>query len=226
MRFSKVILAVFCLALVPVLAGAASLSEIRPDQGGTDNDEYFELFGDAGESLDGLTYIVIGDGTGGSGVIENATDLTDLVIPDDGYFLAVESSWTGTCGDNPPDLVTTLNFENSDNNTHLLVTNFTGAVGDDLDTDDDGNLDNPPWDAVTDCLAIVETFGSGELIYCETTVGPEGTFAPGHVLMCEGIWNIGGFDFCTNDSPGQSNASACTVGTEETSFGSLKSLYR
>ena len=62
MRFSKVLLTVFCLAMIPVIAGAATINEIRVDQAGTDNDEYFELLGMPGESLDGLTYITTGDG--------------------------------------------------------------------------------------------------------------------------------------------------------------------
>lgn len=225
MRFSKVIMAVFCLALVPVMAGAVTINEIRIDQSGGDNDEYFELFGDEGESLDGLTYIVIGDGTGGSGVIEAVVDLAGLAIPADGHFLAVEASFSLDCADEP-DLVTTLNFENSDNVTHMLVSDFTGAEGDDVDIDDDGNLDNPPWAGITDCVALVESTDEGELTYCGNSVGPDDIFVPGHVLVCEGLWIIGDFDICALDTPGLSNANACTVGTEETSFGTLKSMYR
>lgn len=229
MRFSKVLLTVFCLAMIPVIAGAATINEVRIDQAGTDNNEYFELIGMPGESLDGLTYVVIGDGAGGSGTVETAVDLTGLVIGADGYFLAAESSWNTpeppTCGDTP-DLETTLNFENSDNVTHFLVTNFTGAEGDDIDLDDDGVIDNPLWDADVDCVAIIETPGSGDLTYCDTTIGPDGFYVPGHILICDSYWNIGDFGFCVFDTPGMSNATACVVGVEETSFGSLKSLYR
>jgi len=225
MRFSKVLLTVFCLALIPVIAGAVTLNEIRIDQSGTDNDEYFELAGMPGESLDGLTYVVIGDGAGGSGVIETAVDLDGEVIGMSGYFLAVESTWTGTCG-TTQDLTTTLNFENSDNVTHLLVSNFSGAEGDDIDVDDDGTIDNPLWTAVVDCVAIIETVGSGDLTYCDTTIGPDGSYVPGQVLICDNYWIIGGFNFCDYDTPGLSNVDACVVGVEETSFGTLKSLYR
>lgn len=226
MRFSKVLLAAFCLVMIPAFAGAVVINEIRIDQPSGDNDEYFELAGDNGESLDGLTYVVIGDGTGGSGVVETAADLTGSVIPADGHFLAAESTWTGTCGDTP-DLTTTLNFENGDNVTHLLVTNFTGAVGDDLDVDEDGNLDDPPWDAVVDCVALLQSADSGDLTYCDTTVGPDGTYVPGHVFLCDGDWYIGAFDFCVLDTPGMSNIPSCeTVPVEDTSFGSLKSLFR
>lgn len=225
MRFSKVIMAVFCIALVPVIAGAVTINEIRVDQASTDNDEYFELLGAPGESLNGLTYITIGDGSGGSGVVEAVVDLTGYAIPADGHFLAVESTFTAACGD-VPDLVGNINFENSDNVTHMLVSNFTGSAGDDLDVDEDGNLDNPPWDNTLDCIALIETVGSGDLVYCNKTVGPDGTYAVAHAAVCDGYWNVGDFDLCVVDSPGFPNVDSCVVGTEDTSFGSLKSLYR
>jgi hypothetical protein len=140
-----------------VAAQTVALSEIRIDQPSTDNDEYFELSGSAGTSLTGMTYLVIGDGTGGSGVIEAVVDLTSQSIPGSGFFVAAESTFTlGTA-----DLTTTLNFENSDNVTHLLVDGFVGSNGDDLDTDDDGTLDSTPWSSIVDCVGLVETVGPG-----------------------------------------------------------------
>ncbi len=50
-------------------------------------------------------------------VIEAVVDLASQSIPAGGYFVAAESTFTlGTA-----DLTTNLNFENSDNVTHLLV---------------------------------------------------------------------------------------------------------
>ncbi|MCW8984526.1 MAG: lamin tail domain-containing protein, partial [Thermoanaerobaculales bacterium] len=184
--------------------GAAStISEVRIDQPGTDNDEYFELADVPGTSLDGLTYLVIGDGTGGSGTIEAVVDLTGLSIPPSGYFVAAE----GTFILGAADLTTSLNFENSDNVTHLLVSGFSGANGDDLDTDDDGILDTTPWTGLLDCVALVETVGSGEQIYCTETVGPDGAFVPGHAYDCPAGWEIGAFDPASgDDTPGAANS--------------------
>ncbi len=183
-----------------------AISEIRIDQPGTDNDEYFELAGDAGASLDGLTYLVIGDGPGGSGVIEAVVDLTGQSVGSGGFFVAAESTFSlGT-----PDLTTDLNFENSDNVTHLLVRDFTGNIDDDLDTNDDGILDVVPWSEQVDCVALVETPGSGDQIYCSTQVGPDGAFVPGHVYLCEDGWRIGAFDVSAEDTPGGANA--CEAG--------------
>ena len=102
------------------------ISEIRIDQPDADDDEFFEIAGDPGASLDGLTYLVLGDSpAGGSGVIEEITNLTGRTIPASGFFVAAESTFTlGTA-----DLTTTLDFENSDNVTHLLVDGFSGSGG-------------------------------------------------------------------------------------------------
>lgn len=185
-----------------------TINEIRIDQPSSDVDEYFELAGPAGTALDGLTYLVIGDGTGGSGVIEAVVDLSGSVIPSDGFFVVAESTFTlGSA-----DLVTSLNFENSDNVTHLLVAGFTGANGDDLDTNDDGTLDVIPWTTELDRIALVEEANppsSTEFHYGPPQIGPDGSFVPGHVFRCPdgtGDWTIGAFSpVGTNDTPGAAN---------------------
>ena len=185
---------------------SARLSEIRIDQPGSDNDEYFELVGTPSESLDGLTYLVIGDGTGASGVIESVTDLTATALDANGFFVAAESTFTLGAAD----LTASLNFENSDNVTHILVQDFTGTDGDDLDADDDGVFDSPPWTLVVDCIALVETVGSGELTYCPTGIGPDGTFVPGHVISCPSGYEVAEFDPASgDDTPGSANS--CNV---------------
>lgn len=180
-----------------------AINELRIDQPGNDDDEFFELFGDPNASLDGLSYIVIGDGAGGSGVIESVTSLAWQVLDADGFFVAAGDSFTlGT-----PDLVAALTFENSDNVTHLLVDGFTGASGDDLDTDDDGILDVTPWTSIVDSVALIETVGSGEQVYSTTTVGPDDTFVPGYVFRetdGTGAFQIGPFGTGT-ETPGASN---------------------
>ena len=70
---------------VPGTVSAApdvKISEIRIDQPADDEDEYFELSGAPSTSLNGLTYLVIGDGSGpnASGVIEEVTSLTGQSI--------------------------------------------------------------------------------------------------------------------------------------------------
>lgn len=184
---------------------AVTLSEIRIDQPGADNDEYVEFAGAPDTSLDGLTYLVIGDGTGGSGVVEAVIDLSGQVIPASGSFVAAEASFTlGTA-----DLTTDLNHENDDNLTVFLVEGFTGAGGDDLDTNDDGTLDVTPWSAILDEVALVKSPNppSGtERAYSSTTVGPDGSFVPGHAHRCADGWTVAAFDPADgDDTPGAEN---------------------
>lgn len=197
-------------------ASAVMINELRIDDIGSDNDEYLELFGTASESLDGLSYIVIGDGSTGSGTIERVIDLAGLSIQSDGFFLAANASlgtdvpFSGTI-----DLTLASNtFENSDNVTHLLVSGFTGANADDLDTNDDGTLDSTPWASIVDGFSLVETLdvpASGEYFYAASlglpVIGPDGTFVPGHVyreIDGTGDFLIGAF-VSANDTPGASN---------------------
>ncbi len=212
-----IVLAMLMGAAATLEAGALApvkINEVRIDQPGTDNDEYFELIGPAGTPLDGLTYIVIGDGTGGSGVIEAVVDLTGSVIPADGLFVAAEATFTLGA----PDLVTSLNFENSDNVTHLLVDGFIGADGDDLDLDDDCILDVTPWTAIVDGVAFIEEPNPPTSTACAypsatvEAVGPDGTFVPGLVLRCPdgtGSFEIGAFTLGLTDTPGALND--CTL---------------
>ena len=183
------------------------LNEYRLDQSGTDTDEYIELAGIPGTSLDGLFFISIGDGTGGSGVAECVIDLTGYSIGQSGYFVICESSFSLGLGDLI--LENELNLENSDNVTYLLVQDFTGERNDDLDADDDGVIDTPlPWSSVLDSIALIETFGSGELVYSDNSLGPDGSFVPAQGYRCspDGIWTIGSFDTSDGtDTPGLDN---------------------
>jgi hypothetical protein len=197
----------FGLASPPLSrAQAAVINEIRTNQPGADNDEYFELVGTPSTSLDGLTYLVIGDDASNSpGVIEEVTDLTGQTIPASGYFVAAESTFSLATAD----MTTGLNFED-ESVTHMLVSGFTGSDGDDLDTDDDGTLDVTPWTTVEDCVAIVEA--GGDLVYCATRVGPDGVFVPGQVYRCPSpTWVMGDWGLGPYDTPGAANACATAV---------------
>ncbi len=233
MRFPTFILSAAALAAVaPAQVGSLAprgltaqgnnlvfINEIRTDQNSSDTDEYFELLGLAGDNLDGLTYLVIGDGATGSGTIEAVVDLAGQVIPADSTFVAAESSFTLGV----PDMVTSLNFENGDNVTHVLALGFTGMNGMDLDLDDDGILDVTPWIVVLDAISLVANPTSGDKYYASTLntplstavdVGPSGTFAPAHVYRCTAGGatqdvRMGEFfiDGLRLDTPGDLNAS-------------------
>ncbi len=205
---------------------AVSINEIRIDQFNVDNDEYFELEGTAGEMLDDLTYLVLGDSAAMSGVIEAVISLDKRMVGEDGFFLVTEPSFgaTGTVFENvSPDMIATLKFENSDNVTHVLVSGFSGIDGDDLDLDDDGTLDVTPWDSVIDAIGMVESpdlSNSGSEWYYGTAlsgqdIGPQDGFVPAHVyrinnggspfVMGEYSLDPSDPDITIDDTPGSSN---------------------
>ena len=83
------LLSIACVATAHDARGGGTdlrINEIRVDQSGSDIDEYFELFGGANDSLDALTYIVIGDGVGGSGVVDTAISLSGQTLDASGFF--------------------------------------------------------------------------------------------------------------------------------------------
>lgn len=193
--------------LVPsALAAEVRISEIRTDHPGRDTEEFFELSGPAGMSLDSLTYLVIGDGEGGSGVVESVTRLDGQALGDQGYFLARNhpSPIDGTVAATQLD----FSFENADNVTHLLVRGFTGSLGLDLDLDDDGRLDLTPWQEVLDSLALLASDPdlSGDRAYARWRIGPDRGFVPTHVFRDDFGWVMGHFELCDEDTPGRSNA--------------------
>lgn len=231
-------LAIALLTMIATLALAASafaqirMNEIRLDQTGTDVDEYIELSGPAGASLAGYSLVIIGDtGSAGTcGVIEEVFDFSPYSIQADGYLAIVD-------GDGVPTLAGydvvlgagTLNFENSDNVTYLLVQGFSGTDGSDLDTNDDGVLDSTPWTTLVDHVGISEgtvpNCTTDEYLYSTNVVGPDGTFVPGHVFRCGNSWYIGPFDPLTGvDTPGSAND--CATDTKSSSWGRIKSIYR
>ncbi|MHC4349002.1 MAG: hypothetical protein ACYS15_10795 [Planctomycetota bacterium] len=181
------------------------INEARIDQPGSDLDEFFELAGPVGAPLDGLVYIVIGDGmAGNNGIVEEVTDLGGQSLDGSGLFVAAEA----TFGPGTADLITELNFENGDNVSHLLVAGFTGGVGDDLDLEDDGVLDVTPWASIVDGVALIGPTGPGDHVYCPTRVGPDGPGPPFHVYRCSPsmLWRVGLQDPAVgDDTPGTEN---------------------
>jgi len=188
--------------------GTICINEIRIDQPGADNDEYVELKGPPGASLDGLWFVVIGDGTAaqGSGVIEVFVNLAGKTIPSDGYLLIGESSMTAAT----PDIVTSLNFENGDNVTHMLLRGLTASNGADLDANDDCTLDQGAFieivDAVTIGTGATPPTAGAECCYA-TIVGPEKDAQAMHILRCRSGGWVRGSDAIVggDDTPGAVN---------------------
>ncbi|MFN0136606.1 MAG: PEP-CTERM sorting domain-containing protein [Phycisphaerae bacterium] len=212
----RALLALSLMGGFATMASAAILiNEVRIDHAGTDTDEYFELSGNAGESLAGLTYIVIGDGTNASGNIERIIPLSGS-IPADGYFLGAGDTTINLL----PVLVDQITtpgtdlFENSDNVTHMIVSGFTGVLNSDVDANNDGVFDATFWTSIVDSIALVEVpaglpTATDEWYYGPNTIGPDGSFVPGHIWRFgngNGPWQIGQFALPGGaDTPGVAN---------------------
>jgi hypothetical protein len=152
-------------AALAALSGAAfgqvRFNEVAFDVPSTDNgNEFIELKSDAPSfDLSGLTIIDIeGDGTG-RGVIDRALSLSGRSTGTNSLFLWRDSAVVLQ----PPPAAETVVFvqdfvpdlENGAK-TYIIVTGFTGTVGQDLDTNDDGVLDITPW------TSVVDAFGWGD----------------------------------------------------------------
>ncbi len=128
--------------------------------------EYVEILGLANTDYSAYTVLEIeGDFSGSvTGVIEEVITLASSDV--NGFYLAnlaANSLENGTI-------------------TLLLVKNFTGALGNDLDTNDDGTLDSTPWESIVDAVSVNDG-GVSDLTYAAPVLGPNydgvSSFAPG-----------------------------------------------
>ena len=156
-RLATLVVSTATLAVASGAFAQVTLNEIRVDQPGLDLSEYVELKGTPGASLAGLTLLVIGDNDAAAAPAQNGTIEAVValagVIPSSGFFVVAEATFALGVADQ----VAILNFENPDDLTFLVVSDFVGADGADVDTNDDGTLDVFPWTAIIDSVAFVQT---------------------------------------------------------------------
>lgn len=166
---------ILILAILPVLAGSTSraaagdpvINEFVVNHAGTDTNEYVEIFGAPNTYYSTLTLIELeGDAaTTGPGV-----GVVDEVLP-----LGLTSGigfWTTGFLNNA--------LENG-TLTLLLVEGFSGTLGQDLDTDNNGVLDVTPWTRIVDGVAVSDG-GAGDRTYDATVLAPGfggSAFTPG-----------------------------------------------
>lgn len=141
----------------------AVINEFSASTAGTDV-EYVEIFGPPSTDLSHLTILEIeGDSGAAAGTIDEviAVGTTDA----NGYYLASLAA----------------NALENGTLTLLLVEGFSGALGNDLDTDNDGVLDVTPWTRIVDAVAVNDG-GAGDVTYGVPVLGVayDGQpFAPG-----------------------------------------------
>lgn len=155
------------------LPSTLKITEARNAQRGADTDEYVEISGPPGASLNGVWFIVIGDEVQTAvpdpqGRVQVAVNLSGHSIGANGTFLIGRSTLSLAT----PDLVNLLNLKEIGNTTYALVTNFTGYPGLELDWLDDGILDVTPWSSVLDAVGLRRNNNPPGIYLNAPTVGP------------------------------------------------------
>ena len=192
---------------------SAVINEFVFNHTGSDTNEFVEILGDPNTDYSNLWILQVeGDATA-PGTIDSAVQVgtTDA----DGFWS------TGFSGNT---------YENGSVSL-LLVENFTGSVGDDIDPNDDGTAENTPWTSIVDSVAVNDG-DSGDLSYAQTelssgfdggsfTVGgasrlPDGTDSDSPSDWVRNDFDLAGIDGFTGtpaegealNTPGAANAAA------------------
>ena len=201
-------------SFIPAMAQAPAvfINEIQVSTSSTDW-EFFELQGAAGTDLSSLTLIGVESDAGPSaGTIDREISLLGQTIPSDGFFLGINTTGAATYGVTGDIDIPENAFENG-TATYFLVADFTGAAGDDLDTNDDGVLDVTPWSEIVDSINIRDSASDFDYA-AASVVGPDGTFLPSGTYRCPdapaGTFGSNILNFSTpNGTPGTSNILTC-----------------
>ena len=155
---------------------------------GADTDEFVEIKGVPNTDLSTYTLLEIEGDSNAPGTIDEVITLG--TTDSNGY-------WTTGFGANT--------FENG-TLTLLLVKNFTGTLGADIDTNDDGIADITPWEAVVNAIGVTDG-GQGDLTYSSLTLAPffdGSTFTVGGASRIPDGTNTGDVtDWLRNDFDGQ-----------------------
>ena len=243
------------------LAQSTTINEIRT---GSFNAEYIEFKGAPGASMAGLTVLILGDGTSTatlpalptkSGAVEwKYTFPAGTVIGANGYLVlhnpgdstnafpftidpsATNLPWPLIAGDTSAAPATNTQIESPDNQTYLLVSDYSGtdtwetraplasnpasfsrdgSGGQDLDPDDNGVLDITPWSAILDSVSLKESNGAAPLSgqdwwYSPNTCGP---YISRNIVTATSGTVIAGWDYQTTTNANGGTAAAASPNT-------------
>lgn len=126
------------------------INEFVANHTGADTEAFVEIFGDSSTDYSAFTVLEIEGDSTGAGMVDAALPVGTTNAG--GFWTDSEDMENGTV-------------------TILLVENFTGNVGNDLDTNDDGTFDSAPWTRVVDDVAVSDGGGS-DLVYSSTVLAP------------------------------------------------------
>ncbi|MDX2177030.1 MAG: hypothetical protein SF028_11235 [Candidatus Sumerlaeia bacterium] len=173
MKHSILTAAALC-AICGTAAAAPRLNEVLVNPASTDdNGEFVEIRSTTGgaETFTNHTLLVLEGDSSAPGVIDIAVNLNALGSGASGLLLLRDGTGAALnpaadAGTNSSTVFTAAQLENG-SLTFLVVTGFSGAAGNDLDTNDDGTIDSTPWTAVVDALGNIENDGAGNFGYAD-----------------------------------------------------------
>ncbi|MGC4069317.1 MAG: hypothetical protein QM784_32640 [Polyangiaceae bacterium] len=160
------------------------LSELKIDPPGTDgNQEYIELVGEAGKSLDGYFLVVIeADSESNLGQVDRVVDLSRCTgapcrLGENGLLLFVAADGVVTSGDEASrvEVLSALGRGALENGTGYAGIYRGGTLppqGSDWDLDDDGQLDLPLGAVEQDGISWTDG-GKGDALYSSVRLGPK-----------------------------------------------------
>lgn len=188
---SRVFLSLTCMVMFAGVSSAVVINEFVVDHTGSDSHEFIELLGMPSTDYSDLTILEIeGDGNGAG-------------LVDDGIF-AVGSTDANGFWFSGYDPGGANDIENG-SVTLLLVRDFSGAVGDDIDTTNDGTIDNPLWSEIVDSIGTSDGGGSDFVYGVDLPPGYDGNnFQPGGASRIpDGLDTDSFSDWVRNDFFGQ-----------------------
>ena len=202
-----------------------TINEFFASMTSTDNTEFVELFGTPGDSLDGLSLIIVeGDAGANPGIVDFRLDFSaDDVIGNNGFFLIGNPTGLRENYNVTPDAFIKDNtFENSSLTAALVQTNTLIAdVG-------DGNVVSETA-TIVDAVALTDGGASDTFFYSAPVVGPDGSFFPAGVRrLVDGVDTDSATDFAISDfglgsentpTPSNTNPQAKRIGSIELAGG-------
>jgi hypothetical protein len=153
----------FFLAMLFIAAFSSNSQTIRTvfynPPGTDDGTEYVEILHTPSTTLTGLTLIEIDGDATTSGNINSAINLNTYTTGSNGLLLIRDAATVLSPAPSPATSVVVFNFAPDIQNgtgTFLIVSGFSGAVGNDLDAGNDGTLDAFPWTSVLNVVSVTD----------------------------------------------------------------------
>ncbi len=226
MSFNRLHLLAASALTMGALPAQVVFNEIHISMAGTDDDEFIELYGAPGASLDGIMILVVESDAGNvNGILDAAWDLTGSSIPANRpYFVAGNPGSAAFTADFAFAGVNSL--ENSSQTLYVVRVPDVGlrATIDStwLNTDvrtavgaTSTLIATTPGITILDVVAVMDTGASDTPFDNAATFGPDGTFFPAGIFRsgdCPGNWCSDEFTSFAWDPDGSSNGGVPVVG--------------